>query len=41
MKETLFKEIGTDIRQLEFGVEIKRIFKGMSQNSMSIRPPSE
>lgn len=41
MKEMLFKEIGTDIRQLEFGVEIKRIFKSMSQNSKSIRPPSE
>lgn len=31
MKEMLSKEIGTDIRQLEFKVEIKRIFKGMSQ----------
>ena len=41
MKEMLFKEIGTDIRQLEFGVEIKRIFQSMSQNSKSIRPPSE
>lgn len=40
MKEML-KEIGTGIRQLELGMEIKRIFKGMSQNSKSIRPPSE
>lgn len=27
MKETLYKEIGTDIRQLEFGVETKENFQ--------------
>lgn len=41
MKEMLYKEIGTDIRQLAFGVEIKRIFKGTGQNPKSIRPPSQ
>lgn len=41
MKETLYKGIGTYIRQLGFGVEIKRIFKVMGQNTKSIRPPSQ
>lgn len=41
MKEMLYKEIGTDIRQVEFGVEIKRIFRSMGQNTKSIRPPSQ
>lgn len=34
-KKMLYKEIGTDIKQLEFGVETKRIFKGMQQTLRS------
>lgn len=37
MKEMLYKEIDTDIRQFEFGMEIKRIFKVMGQNTKPIR----
>lgn len=39
MQEMQYKEIGTDIRQLKLGVEIKSIFNCMRQNSKSISHP--